>query len=221
MDKDSISDVIIDIKSKRDALSLAHESLKQESDQYNKCIILLSLVNGFLETTKLKMGWDSDELALFPIFLSSLIACVSALVKFQDFPSKMEKLIQSQSMLTGVLTKMRGHSELTEDMKSEYNDCLEHLENAIYPDVRKHFLKQSHKNLIEIMKQDKKYFKEVQEIKSPDYVPSETSSDSSSDGSNEKPSISIFNRHKKSIDRGTQTEPLEEEEIPVHFGGDV
>jgi len=209
MDKNSLQDVITDVKSKRDALSLAHEALKQEADQYNKCIILLSLMNGFIETTKLKLKWDGDEVALFPIFLSSLIACVSALVKFKDFPSKMETLVQSSAMLTGVLTKLRGHTELTDDMKSEYNDALEHLEVAIYPDARKHFLKQSHKNLIDIMKQDKKYFKEIQEIKSPDYVPSDTSSEE------DKPSISIFKRHTQSVDRGTQIDDLELE------GGDA
>jgi len=210
MDKNSLQDVIIDVKSKRDALSLAHEALKEEADKYNKTIILLSLINGFIETTKLKMKWDGDEVALFPIFLSSLIACVSALVKFKDFPSKMETLVQSQSMLTGVLTKLRGHNELTDDMKSEYNDALEHLEVAIYPDTRKHFLKQSHKNLIDIMKEDKKYFKEVQEIKSPDYVPSDTSSEE------DKPSISTFKRHSQSIDK----DKPEELELPIHFGGD-
>lgn len=212
MDKNSLQDVITDVKSKRDALSLAHEALKEEADKYNKTIILLSLINGFIETTKLKMKWDGDEVALFPIFLSSLIACVSALVKFKDFPSKMETLVQSQSMLTGVLTKLRGHNELTDDMKSEYNDALEHLEVAIYPDARKHFLKQSHKNLIDIMKQDKKYFKEIQEIKSPDYVPSDTSSEE------DKPSISIFKRHTQSVDRDTQIDDLE---LPPHLGGEI
>jgi hypothetical protein len=188
MDKNSLTDVIIDVKAKRDALSLSHESLKQESDRYNKWIILLSLVNGFIETTKLKMKWESDEVALFPIFLSSLIACVSALVKFQDFPSKMEKIVQSESMLTTILTKLRGHTELTDDMKSEYNDALEQLEIAIYPDIRQKFLKQSHHNLLAIMKQDRKYFDEINVIKSPEYVPS----DSSSEGTTEKSRFNLY-----------------------------
>jgi hypothetical protein len=204
MDKNNINDVIIDLKSKRDALSLAHESLKKENDEWNKAIIVLSLFNGLIETTKIKLDWNDNGSALLPIFISSLIACFSALIKFKNFPSQMETLIQGESMITGVLTKMRNHTEMNDDMKAEYIDALEKLEVCIYPDVRQKFLKQSHKNLLAIMKQDKKYYNEIAEIKSPHYVPSDTSSDNSDKN---KPSISIFNRHKSSLERKPSLEP--------------
>lgn len=46
MKKESLDDVINDLRSRRDCLSLAHESIKAKSDQYNKVIIILSLVTG-------------------------------------------------------------------------------------------------------------------------------------------------------------------------------
>lgn len=198
MDKNCLQDVIIDLKSKRDALSLAHESLKKENDEWNKAVIVLSLVNGLIETTKIKLNWNDNGSALLPIFISSIIACFSALIKFKNFPAQMESIIQSESMITGVLTKMRSHDTLSEDMKSEYIDALEKLEVAIYPDVRQKFLRQSHKNLLAIMKQDKKYFNEIQEIRSDEYVPSDTSSEEDL-----KKNFSVYKRE-MTIDRSSQ-----------------
>jgi len=208
MDKNSLQDVIIDLKSKRDCLSLAHEALKKENDEWNKAIIVLSLFNGLIETTKIKLNWNDNGSALLPIFISSIIACFSALIKFKNFPAQMETLIQSESSITTILTKMRGHTELTDDMKGEYIDALEKLEVAIYPDIRQKFLKQSHKNLLCIMKQDKKYFNEIQQIKSSNYVPSDTSSETSSEETKED-HFELYKRDKQTIDR---PEPLEEKE---------
>jgi hypothetical protein len=84
MKKESIDDVINDLRSRRDCLSLAHEAIKAKSDQYNKVIIVLSLVTGAIESTKIKMGWNSNAVALIPIFMSSIIGMISALAKFED-----------------------------------------------------------------------------------------------------------------------------------------
>ena len=40
MQKNTLSDIINDLKSRRDALSLCHEHLKHDSDQWNKFIII-------------------------------------------------------------------------------------------------------------------------------------------------------------------------------------
>ena len=161
MEKTTIHEVVNDLKAKRDALSLAHEQLKKDNDDWNKCIIVLSLMTGMIESAKIRMGWDSAGVALIPVLMSSVIASVSALIKFKKFPEQMEILIQSTSLLTNTLNKCRNHSELDEDILKEYHDALEKLETSVYPDIRKKYLKMSHKNLLEIMKQEQKYFDNI------------------------------------------------------------
>jgi hypothetical protein len=76
----------------------------------------------------------------------------------------METLIQSVSLLTNTLNKCRNHTEISDDIINEYNNALEKLEISIYPDIRKKFLRISHNNLIEIMKQEQKYFEKIDTI---------------------------------------------------------
>jgi len=179
MDKITLPMVINDLRSRRDALSLAHEELKKSSDDWNKCIIVLSLGTGMFESMKIKMGWDSNLVALVPIALSSIIACVSALIKFRNFPAQMEVILQSQSLLTHTLTNARNENEITPSLRKEYNEALEKLEISLYPDIRKSFLIQSHKNLISIMKQEQKYFDLIEKINAGESINTESSEDGS------------------------------------------
>ena len=176
MEKHSIQMIINDLRSRRDALSLAHENLKIESDNWNKCVIVTSLMTGMFESIKLRMGWNSNVVDLVPIALSSIIACISALIKFKNFPSQMEILLQSQSLLTHTLTNARNEDEITPNLLKEYHESLEKLEVSLYPDIRKKFLVQSHKNLISIMKQEQKYFNNIKSINEGNYTPSSNSS---------------------------------------------
>ena len=162
MEKDTMSEVVNDLKAKRDALSLAHEQLKKDNDDWNKCIIVLSLLTGMFESMKIKMGWNNNAVALVPIALSSIIASISALIKFKKFPEQMETLIQSTSLLTNTLNKCRNHDILDHEIVVEYNDALEKLETSVYPDIRKKYLKMSQKNLIDIMKIEQTYFKNIE-----------------------------------------------------------
>ena len=189
MEKHSIQMIINDLRSRRDALSLAHENLKIESDNWNKCVILVSLMTGMLESIKLRMNWTSNIADLVPIALSSIIACISALIKFKNFPSQMEILLQSQSLLTHTLTNARNEDDITPTLLKEYHESLEKLEVSLYPDIRKKFLVQSHKNLISIMKQESKFFQNIQSINEGNYTPS-----SSSDSSIESSEIELKNR---------------------------
>jgi len=184
MEKTTIFDIRADLKAKRDALSLAHEELKKDSDDWNKCVIVLSLFNGMIETIKIQLQLDSDGFRLLPIFISSIIAIISSLIKFRDFPSKMEVLIQSQSLLTTTLNKYRNHDEVDKDLVIEYNSALEKLETSVYPDVRKKYLQQSHKNLLSIMKLEQKYFKNIELVNNGEKPEDDTLSSSSSDKSN-------------------------------------
>ncbi len=184
MEKTTIFDIRADLKAKRDALSLAHEELKKDSDDWNKCVIVLSLFNGMIETIKIQLQLDSDGFRLLPIFISSIIAIISSLIKFRDFPAKMEVLIQSQSLLTTTLNKYRNHDEVDKDLVIEYNSALEKLETSVYPDVRKKYLQQSHKNLLSIMKLEQKYFKNIELVNSGEKPEDDTLSSSSSEKSN-------------------------------------
>ena len=182
MIKDSVSEVINDLRSKRDALSLAHQKLKTDSDDWNKLIICLSLTTGLLESIKMKLNLNGAGWALVPILLSSITAACSSLIKFRDFPKKMEVLIQSSANLTSVLNKARNHNEIDEDLTQEYHIALEKLETSLYPNERKTFLKQSHKNLIEILRQEQKYFELIEKVNNHEAVIlSDDSSSSSSD----------------------------------------
>ncbi len=180
MEKTTIQMVRQDLKSKRDALLLAHEQLKKDNDDWNKCVIILSLVTGLFESCKIKMGWESDAVALVPIVLSSIIASVSALIKFKKFPEQMEVILQSQSLLTHTLSNARNTDDLTHSLLKEYHESLEKLETSIYPDIRKKFLKQSHNNLISIMKQESKFYEMISKVNNGEVVDTDDSLSSKS-----------------------------------------
>jgi hypothetical protein len=181
MEKTTIYEIINDLKAKRDALSLAHEQLKKDNDDWNKCIIVLSLMTGMIESAKIRMGWNGAGVALIPVMMSSIIASVSALIKFKKFPEQMEVLIQSTSILTMTLNKCRNHTEIDQDILKEYHDSLEQLETSVYPDIRKKYLKMSHKNLIDIMKQEQKYFNSIGRVNDNEKIEDDVSTISDKD----------------------------------------
>jgi hypothetical protein len=185
MEKHTLPLIIQDLKAKRDSLSLAHEGLKQDNDSWNKCIIVLSLGVGLFESAKIKMGWESNLVALVPVALSSVIASISALIKFKKFPEQMEVILQSQSLLTHTLNTARNETVLTPQLIKDYNDALEQLETSIYPDIRKKYLKISHNNLISIMAQEQKFFERLHKVEQG----IEISESGSSVGSDENPII--------------------------------
>jgi hypothetical protein len=197
MEKDSIKEVCDDLKAKRDCLALAHQTLLKNSDRWNKLIICLSLTVGAIESTKLQLNLQDNGSKLAPIFLSSIISICSALIKFKKFPEQMELLIRSSSIITNTLTKMRNHTELTDELREEYNKALEEVETSLYPDMRNYFIRQSQKNLLEIYKQDIKYQLYIKEINKPEYVPQETDSEVSE---SPKPKGSMFQRRKRDDD---------------------
>ena len=99
----------------------------------------------------------------------------------------MEILLQSQSLLTHTLTNARNEDDVTPALMKEYHESLEKLEVSLYPDIRKKFLVQSHKNLISIMKKEQQFFSNIKSINEGNYLPS-------SDSSIESDSIELKNR---------------------------
>jgi len=181
MEKRELNQIIQDLKAKRDALGLAHEELKRENDSWNKCVIIVSLTTGMFESMKLQMGWNNNVVLLVPIGLSSIIAMMSALIKFKNFPNQMEIILQSQSLITHTLNVARNEETISPSLLTQYHESLEKLETSIYPDLRKKYMKASHNNLISIYKQEKKFYNEIDNINK---ATLEFSDDSSSGSSN-------------------------------------
>jgi hypothetical protein len=220
MKKENLDDIINDLRSRRDCLSLAHESIKKKSDQYNKVIIVLSLVTGCIETTKIKMGWNGNAVALIPVFMSSLIGMISAIMKFEDFPTKMETLVQAISLLTNTLLKARNHGELDDELLQEYHSSLQANESSLYPDIRKTYLKEAHKNLLCIMKAEQVYYDNIQKVNNGEKMTLKC--DSQSDTSSETidniiihtPSLDVVDGE-KSDEMDTSNRPDTKRELPL------
>ena len=164
MIKDHIEEVRNDLKSKRDALLIGHQNLKKDSDDWNKGIIIISLFGGLMESIKMRLELDGAGFALLPIIFSAITAAMSALIRFRNFNQRMETYLQSASLLTNTLLKARNHDSLDEDLKIEYNQALEKIETALYPNERKIFLRQAHRNLIEIMSQEQKFYDKIDKV---------------------------------------------------------
>lgn len=183
MIKDHIEEVRNDLKSKRDALLIGHQNLKKDSDDWNKGIILISLFGGLMESIKMRLELTGAGFALLPIIFSAITAAMSALIRFRNFSQRMETYLQSASLLTNTLLKARNHNALDEDLRVEYNQALEKVETALYPNERKVFLRQAHKNLIEIMSQEYKFYDKIDKVNNHEIV---VDSDDSSLSSDEK-----------------------------------
>mgnify|MGYP003117553956 FL=1 len=173
MKKDTIDDIRNDLKSKRDALLIGHQKLKEDSDDWNKAIIVISVIAGLMESIKMRLQLTGAGWQLLPIILSSITAMMASLIKFRNFNQRMETYLQSASLLTNTLLKARNHDNVDEDMRMEYNGSLEKIETALYPSERTAFLKQSQRNLIEIMAQEIKYYKKIDKVNNDEVITTE------------------------------------------------
>ena len=161
MKKENVSDLITSLRARRDALGYSHEKLKQDSDSYNKLIIVVSLGAGLMESVKMRLGLNTAGWALAPILLNSAIAGISALMKFCNFPTRMEAITQASSVLNNCLQKARNHEsdkEISDDLMNDYNASLLACETAVYPSERKQFIILAHRNLLTILKKEKEYY---------------------------------------------------------------
>lgn len=207
MEKTTIKEVCDDLKSKRDALMTYHEFLKAENDKWNGIIIVLSLLTGCLESVKIKLQIENDFMALLPVLMSSIVASISALIKFKKYPETMEIVVQSSSLLTNTLTECRNNDVLDEQIRSKYINALEKIETSMYPDLRKKFMKISHKNLLCIMKQEQEYFNNITKVNNGEKLNIKCDSDSDSD-------ISIKHVNSFQEEKGIDIEMNEIDESP-------
>ena len=187
MIKDDIGEVRNDLKSKRDALLIGHQNLKKDSDSWNKAIIIISLIGGLTESIKMRLELTGAGFALLPIIFSAITAGMSSLIRFRNFSQRMEAYLQSASLLTNTLLKARNHEILDDELRIEYNQSLEKIETALYPNERKIFLRQAHKNLIEIMSQEQKFYDKIDKVNNHIPISDDISIPSSDEVDNKNP----------------------------------
>jgi len=166
----SVEVLIHNLRARRDTLSLAADALKNESNRFNKSIILLSLGTGFFESVKYRLGLDNDTTSLLPIAASSIIAFISGVIQIKQFPEKIASIVQAESILTLALTNCRNQKEVTPTILKEYNDSLQALEISLTPETRAKFLKKAQKNLISIMNHESEYFEVIDPVKNRKFV---------------------------------------------------
>jgi hypothetical protein len=170
-----LKDKLYEIRSKRDALMMAHSELKASNDKYNKAVIVLSLFTAFLETLKNTFEVESENvsgkiLSVSPIALSTAVAIISSLLKFMKLTERMEELTKASEKCSYTITRIRDLQETLcfeseEEVKRLYKDeilkfyqgSLESIEGSIYPSLRKKFFKDAQKNLLQIKTDEKEY----------------------------------------------------------------
>jgi len=176
---------LLEIRSKRDGLLLFHKNLKKGNDNYNKMIIYLSLFTAFFETVKAQLHLTDrkDFVApiaiIAPIFLSTIVSIISALLKFKKFPEKMEELTKATEKcgftilrIRQLLENLNFQSEETSmitynsDVMGHYREALDAIEKSLYPNSRTKFFAVAQNNLINIHNNDLQYNKTIYEIRS-------------------------------------------------------
>lgn len=173
LEKD-LTDKLHELRSKRDAVSLNHEDIKKANDRYNKFIIYLSLFTAMFETIKSQYDVEKESneslynfTVVTPIFLTTSVGILTALLKFKKFPEKMEELTKASEKCNYCITRIR---ELQQTLNFEdpektknsyvkevlncYRDSLATVETSLYPDVRQDYYNKAQDNLIKIGEDD-------------------------------------------------------------------
>jgi len=136
----------------RDALSFYITEVRNYYDIFNLVIIILSMINAFVETVKSEMqletakGPISRMSILFPIALSTIIAFISTYTKFLRFTEKIEettksiekchnsidkqrKVLLSDSLYLSLTDTSNNHAVAV--IKNNYNDACTTFREAI------------------------------------------------------------------------------------------
>ena len=181
-----LDEKLYEIRCKRDAVALQHESLKDQNDKYNKVIIVLSLCVAFVETLKSQLELTDKSIhgstianaaAIAPIAISTITAIISSLMKFKKFPERMETLTKAQEKFNYTATRMRKLQEelnfidhdtartaYIKEVMETYRDSLQECEATLYPDTRQKYFKRAQDNIIKIENQERKFIKNYRKI---------------------------------------------------------
>ena len=176
-----LGEKLYEIRCKRDAISLHHESLKKQNDTFNKCIIILSLATAFTETLKSTLQLTDASIygktvsyaaMIAPIGISTVTAIVSSLLKFRKYPERMETLTKASEKFNHTATRMRRLQEelsfvdeaaakkmYIDEVMEFYRESLQEAEATIYPDVRQKYFKRAQDNIVKMHKNEKSFMK--------------------------------------------------------------
>ena len=182
IDKD-LEAKLYEVRVKRDAVSLHHESLKLQSDVFNKAIIILSLVTAFTETVKSTLDLTNASRYSFavvsagkiaPIAISTVTAVISSLMKFRNFPARAETLTKANEKFNHTATRIRkliqqlpfiepqsARDQYINEVMEFYRDSLQETEGCVYPDVRKKYFDRAQKNIIQMDTNSSNFMKSV------------------------------------------------------------
>lgn len=181
---DNLNTKLLELRAKRDACALHHEELKYNSDNYNKIIIVLSLMCAFIETIKIQFDFNTigssiigNIASLVPIFISTIVSIISSLLKFKKFPEKMENLIQVIGKANFAIEKIRKLQEFIhfnedsivfdlyqKEVADTYREALMNIESAIYPDKRAKYYRIAQQNFVKIKKDETRYLSQISKI---------------------------------------------------------
>jgi len=181
---DDLNLKLFELRSKRDAVLLSHRDLKIQNDHYNKLIIYLSLFTAFFETVKaqLELTERDDFIApmavIAPIFLSTLVSIISAVLKFKKFPEKMEEMTKATEKCAFTILRVRQLIEnvnfkepeiIKETYNSEvlgyYREALDSIEKSMYPRQRMQYFAKAQNNLVIIHENEFKYNSNLHKVK--------------------------------------------------------
>ena len=184
IDKD-LSEKEFELRSKRDGVKLHYQGLKKTQDKFQKVIIVLSLFTALLETVKTQLNLNessnavvSNSSAVAPIFLSTIVGIISSLLKFKDFPAKLEndsKAIEKATYAISRIRELRSSLNFEEKIviQNSYLDtalathrqALELIEVTLSPKDRQSLFQQAQKNLIKIGEDAQTFKDELKKIK--------------------------------------------------------
>lgn len=181
-----LGEKLYEIRCKRDAISLHHESLKKQNDSFNKTIIILSLCTAFVETLKSTLRLTDETVhgtnvasaaKIAPIAISTLTAVVSSLMKFRKYPERMETLTKASEKFNHTATRMRRLQEelsfvdeasakkmYIDEVMEFYRESLQEAEATIYPDVRQKYFKRAQDNIVKMQKNEKSFLKTCRKL---------------------------------------------------------
>ena len=116
----------------RDALSFYITSVRSRSNTYNLTIIIVSMGTAFFETLKTEFGWGDASKSwlnslstILPIGMTSFIAFISTLMKFERITDKMEDTTKSIEKCHYAINRQREIRDIIDTSSPTAECCSE------------------------------------------------------------------------------------------------
>ena len=168
----------MELRHKRDAVLNQHKILTGCQNSFQKWIICISLATALLESVKsqLKLTESPNEIiahssSIAPIFLSTVCSIIGALLRFRNFPEKLETIVKAAEKCAYSISRIRElksqlnfeeeaiiRSSFIDSVSATHRDALESVEMCLYPQDRQLLFEEAQKNLLQI-KDDNENFK--------------------------------------------------------------